>query len=96
MQKAQAAGRGLYGDTAGLQSLTAAQLKRVHISGRQGVHVPTLEEFLRYMPDLVSNMHVLAGYICVPITSCQCTITSSQVYISPAVSLPWEEQTCTD
>ncbi|DBB06980.1 TPA: hypothetical protein ACH3X1_011572 [Trebouxia sp. C0004] len=47
MQKAQAAGRGLYGDTAGLQSLTAAQLKRVHISGRQGVHVPTLEEFLR-------------------------------------------------
>jgi len=49
MQKAQAAGRGLYGDTAGLQSLTAAQLKRVHISGRQGVHVPTLEEFLRYI-----------------------------------------------
>ncbi|KAL0045049.1 hypothetical protein WJX82_006407 [Trebouxia sp. C0006] len=46
-QKAQAAGRGLYGDTAGLQSLTAAQLKRVHISGRQGVHVPTLKEFLR-------------------------------------------------
>ncbi len=49
MQKAQAAGRGLYGDTAGLQSLTAAQLKRVHISGRKGVHVPTLEEFLRYI-----------------------------------------------
>ncbi len=48
VQKAQAAGRGLYGDTAGLQSLTAAQLKRVHISGQQGVHVPTLEEFLRY------------------------------------------------
>lgn len=47
MQKAQSAGRGLYGDTAGLQSLTTAQLKRVHISGRQGVHVPTLEEFLR-------------------------------------------------
>lgn len=52
MQKAQAAGRGLYGDTAGLQSLTAAQLKRVHISGRQGVHVPTLEEFLRYVAFL--------------------------------------------
>ncbi|KAL3160378.1 hypothetical protein ABBQ32_010705 [Trebouxia sp. C0010 RCD-2024] len=47
VQKAGAAGRGLYGDTAGLQSLTAPQLKRVHISGRQGVHVPTLEEFLR-------------------------------------------------
>lgn len=47
VQKAGAAGRGLYGDTAGLQSLTAAQLKRVHISGRQGVHVPTLEDFLR-------------------------------------------------
>ena len=50
LQKAQAAGRGLYGDTAGLQTLTAPQLKSIHISGRQGVHVPTLEEFLRCSP----------------------------------------------
>lgn len=50
VQKAGAAGRGLYGDTAGLQSLTGLQLKQVHISGRQGVHVPTLEEFLRCLP----------------------------------------------
>ena len=37
----------MYGDTAGMQKLTAAQLKQIHISGREGVHVPTLEEFLR-------------------------------------------------
>lgn len=54
VQKAQAAGRGLYGDTAGLQTLTAAQLKRIHISGRQGVHVPTLAEFLRCSLSILS------------------------------------------
>ena len=50
VQKAGAAGRGLYGDTAGLHSLTQPQLQQIHISGRQGVHVPTLEEFLRCCP----------------------------------------------
>ena len=43
----RAAGRRLYGDVAGMQSLTSWQLCSLEISGRAGVHVPTLEQFLR-------------------------------------------------
>ena len=43
----RAAGRTLYGDVAGMQSLTSRQLCSLEISGRAGVHVPTLEQFLR-------------------------------------------------
>ena len=41
------AGRKLYGDVAGMQSLTSRQLCSLEVSGRADVHVPTLEQFLR-------------------------------------------------
>lgn len=47
MAQLRAAGRKLYGDVAGMQSITSRQLCSLEISGRAGVHVPTLEQFLR-------------------------------------------------
>ena len=56
-----------------VQDLTAKQLKAIHLGGQQGVHIPTLEEFLKY--DTHSALRksfpistMLSVYIC---ASCQ-------------------------
>jgi hypothetical protein len=36
----------------GLQDVTLSQIRQLHVGGRQGVHTPTLTEFLGCVPPL--------------------------------------------